>query len=745
MRFRKLKTLAVLALVTIVLVIYFSAPSKVDGTLWVKGDLHSGIKEQVPIGGDLKPASETVVAVSGAESVTELPTETAHDVTAETIAQAAKETGTDESSASKTSYSVAEPSIENVVDVSQQEQQPRETSGPEHKQQQTTDGETETDNIVDPEIAKAHAEERRSWLAEIQNKSPDTLEPKGNKIVLLTASDGKGHNGAISNLLQMVNENREDYCAFHGYTHQFLNISTFHTGDRPAVWSKIPAIQETFRLHPDAEWVWWLDTDAIIMTPSIDLAGHVLHPEAMKKQIEYDTPFKLPSGKDSGFRVSRDMDLSQVDIVVSQDHNGVNAGSILFRRSEWSFAFLDMWIDPMYVNSGFERFEQDALNHIILNHAKIRSRVAVVHQRAINAFSVGDDDQKMGWMTGDLVVHFAGCWVQNECDLRWKDFWSRRQVIKVPATPEPKSESTESTTKEANAESATSDKETGTASSQGEPTVEESKETEKTPVEGESQEPGAGSAEDGDETRDVPAETKDEQGSHEGEGEAQESQAESHQHPEAGQAEKAQPGVEAQPEAGQPEDLQLEGVPEHTDDGSTASENGPTEQAPSTDAEKPADESAENKDRAEDAPLPPVDYSGQQTNEQPVDHASEEAVDGQGPEPKVEEQHVVENNGQQQVLGEQEGAEKTDQPAEGQPESEQVAEKTTEQDAEQAVEQQPGEETQTEQPTAEGAGEQQANEPKPAADEQLDPTASHEHAIDDSQTGDHARDPDPEH
>ncbi|KAK9239179.1 galactosyl transferase GMA12/MNN10 family-domain-containing protein [Lipomyces kononenkoae] len=411
MRIRKVKTLGVIALVSIVLVIYFSTPSKLDGTLWVKGDLHSSIKEQVPVVNDLRPGSEAGIGTDGTKSVTELPTGTVKVGSADTVPQPAKATSTDKSTETKTndsSDSVAEPLSEIVVDLPQQEEQQHHETTESEPKPQTADGQTES-NSVDPEAEKAHAEERRAWLAEIQGKAPDTLEPKGSKIVVLTASDGKGHNGAISNLLQMVNENREDYCAFHGYEYQFLNISNFHSGDRPAVWSKIPAIQETFRLHPDAEWVWWLDTDAIIMTPSLDLAGHVLNPEAMKKRISYDAPFILPSGKDAGFRVSRDMDLSKVDIVVSQDHQGVNAGSILFRRSEWTFAFLDMWIDPMYVNSGFERYEQDALNHIILNHARIRSRVAVVPQRVINAFSVGDD-QKMGWMTGDLVVHFAGCW-----------------------------------------------------------------------------------------------------------------------------------------------------------------------------------------------------------------------------------------------------------------------------------------------------------------------------------------------
>ncbi|KAK9484387.1 galactosyl transferase GMA12/MNN10 family-domain-containing protein [Lipomyces starkeyi] len=399
MRMRRVKLLGVLALVSIFALIYLSAPSKVDGILWVNGDITSGIKEQVPVVGDPGAKSETDASGSTTENKTESSTDANTDATNDT--ETAKEAGTDKVTADTSSDSVMDKDAKTAstekVEEEHHYQEPQSGATESEPIQQATEAETE--NAGEDAKSKSHAEERSKWLAEIQNKAPDTLEPKGNKIVVLTASDGKGHNGEIENLLQMVNENR--------YTYQFTNITKFHNDDRPPVWSKIPAIQEAFELHPDAEWVWWLDTDAIIMTPSLDLAQQVLNPEAMKKRIAYGSPFMLPNGKESGFTVSRDLDLSNVDVVVSQDHNGVNAGSILFRRSDWTFAFLDMWIDPMYVQRRFDRYEQDALNHIIVNHPRIRSRVAVVPQRVINAFSVGDD--QMGWMSGDLVVHFAGC------------------------------------------------------------------------------------------------------------------------------------------------------------------------------------------------------------------------------------------------------------------------------------------------------------------------------------------------
>jgi hypothetical protein len=51
------------------------------------------------------------------------------------------------------------------------------------------------------------------------------------------------------------------------------------------VWAKIPAISDAFNMYPEAEWVWWLDVDAIIMNPNIDLYEHVLSPTALGRLL----------------------------------------------------------------------------------------------------------------------------------------------------------------------------------------------------------------------------------------------------------------------------------------------------------------------------------------------------------------------------------------------------------------------------------------------------------------------------
>ncbi|KAK9344525.1 galactosyl transferase GMA12/MNN10 family-domain-containing protein [Lipomyces starkeyi] len=313
-----------------------------------------------------------------------------------------KETTTDSTVDAATPSDAAEPAAESATE-SEQEKTESEQEKTESEQEKTEEA---TEEAPKEAVDQADGEDRKAKLTQIQGKAQDTLEPKGNKVVLLTATDGKGHNNEIENLLDMVTENREDYTAFHEYKYQFTNISEFNQDGRIAVWNKIPAIQNAFDINPDAEWVWWLDMDIIIMTPSQDLASLVLDRDIMKERITYDAPIKLSNGKASGLTVSRDVDLSKIDMIIAQDHAGINAGSMLFRRSDWTFSFLDMWVDPVYV----DRFnnEQDALSHILIKHKKIREHVGFVPQRVINAYAVGGDE--MGWHTGDILVHFAGCW-----------------------------------------------------------------------------------------------------------------------------------------------------------------------------------------------------------------------------------------------------------------------------------------------------------------------------------------------
>jgi hypothetical protein len=56
-----------------------------------------------------------------------------------------------------------------------------------------------------------------------------------------------------------------------------------------------------------------------------------------------------------------------------------------------------------------------------------REHVGLLKQRVANAYPEGGND--MRWQTNDLVVHLAGCWVEDKCQERWKTYWDKRTIV----------------------------------------------------------------------------------------------------------------------------------------------------------------------------------------------------------------------------------------------------------------------------------------------------------------------------
>lgn len=192
--------------------------------------------------------------------------------------------------------------------------------------------------------------------------------PKPNEIVMVTASDGKGHNGGIEDILGKTAKNRKEYCAHHGYNYHFVNISKFDMGDAHPVWKKIPAIVEAFNTFPQAKWLFFLDLDAIIMSPKQSLTDLVLSHKGMKKSIHWGGQWTAAERSPLGVFMPENADLDNLDMLVAQDHNGVNAGSFFLRRSNYTQWLLDMWADPFFMKMDWPGQEQDALVDENLSH-----------------------------------------------------------------------------------------------------------------------------------------------------------------------------------------------------------------------------------------------------------------------------------------------------------------------------------------------------------------------------------------
>ncbi|ODQ53655.1 galactosyl transferase, partial [Saitoella complicata NRRL Y-17804] len=248
-------------------------------------------------------------------------------------------------------------------------------------------------------------------------------------VVMLLASDGKGSNGGIVGLLDKAIEDRTAYAKYHGYDFMFTNTTKYDLsrfGDKiHPVWAKIPAIKDAFDTYPDAEWVWWLDQDAIIMTPQINLWDHILSPKAMKQKLLKNEMFRVSGGREIGIRTPAEINPDEINFIVANDQNGFNAGSFLIRRSEWTEWLLENWLNPIYVQKDWPGREQDAFGHMVEFNKKIRDHTGLVNQRLFNSYAHIKWDF-MGFFPGDLVVHLAGCWVNRECKEIWDEMWAMR-------------------------------------------------------------------------------------------------------------------------------------------------------------------------------------------------------------------------------------------------------------------------------------------------------------------------------
>ncbi|ORX88173.1 galactosyl transferase [Basidiobolus meristosporus CBS 931.73] len=238
---------------------------------------------------------------------------------------------------------------------------------------------------------------------------PDIASSQGklrpSEIAVVMAYDEKE-----SHYLPRSRDNKEEYARKHGY--KFLQDG-IHDKSRGAVsaWGKIVSLRKYMKMYPNIKWFWWIDVDTVLMDPTIALEDHIL---GNLTKPEY----------------------SEKDMVISYDCNGLNAGSFLIRNSPWSQNFLATVYSPQY-STRFGYAEQGTMQHLFETSPDVAEHFYFVPQNLINAFPIeacGDEDYVHSYKEGDLIIHFAGCWIQsrNNCKERFDEYWERR----IPAFPE---------------------------------------------------------------------------------------------------------------------------------------------------------------------------------------------------------------------------------------------------------------------------------------------------------------------
>jgi mannan polymerase II complex MNN10 subunit len=224
--------------------------------------------------------------------------------------------------------------------------------------------------------------------------------------------------------------NKKQYAARWGYALEVANLveKKQYSHEWRAGWEKVDIIEKAMREHRDAEWYvegfrepfadsnmtnlsvlcfrfWWLDLNTIIMEPSYSLQSHIFNSitDRTYRDINVYNPQKIehPPSNTSGhtffldeatLAATGDNRANSIDFVMAQDCGGFSLGSFFIRRSEWSERILDAWWDPIVYEQRHMQWahkEQDAFQHIYTSQPWIRSRVAFLPQRMINAYPEG--------------------------------------------------------------------------------------------------------------------------------------------------------------------------------------------------------------------------------------------------------------------------------------------------------------------------------------------------------------------
>jgi xyloglucan 6-xylosyltransferase len=87
-------------------------------------------------------------------------------------------------------------------------------------------------------------------------------------------------------------------------------------------WTKLPLLRNMMLAHPEVEWLWWMDSDAMFTDMSFQVP--------LEKYQSYN--LVLHGFNDSVYK--------------NKSWTGLNTGSFLIRNCQWSLDLLDAW-SPM--------------------------------------------------------------------------------------------------------------------------------------------------------------------------------------------------------------------------------------------------------------------------------------------------------------------------------------------------------------------------------------------------------------
>ncbi|XP_062217544.1 probable glycosyltransferase 7 [Phragmites australis] len=156
-------------------------------------------------------------------------------------------------------------------------------------------------------------EKRAEWL-----RAHPELSGGGERVLMVSGSQptpcrSPGGDHILTRLLK----NKVDYCRLHGV--QLLYNTALLRPSMDLYWAKIPVVRAAMVAHPEVEWVWWVDSDAVLT----------------------DMDFRLPLRR---YRAHNLVVHGWSHLVFkARSWTSLNAGVFLIRNCQWSLDFMDAW------------------------------------------------------------------------------------------------------------------------------------------------------------------------------------------------------------------------------------------------------------------------------------------------------------------------------------------------------------------------------------------------------------------
>lgn len=223
-------------------------------------------------------------------------------------------------------------------------------------------------------------------------------------VVVITPIDESGYS---SSYIENIKKNRIEYAKRHGYAYFLPKVEDYQINGAPTSWTKVPAVRHAMAKYPHTEYAFYLDQNSLIMNPSMTIEKHIMAPARMESLMLKDRPIVPP---DSVIKTYNHLKGTDVDLAITQGPHGLIPGAFVLRKGEWAKYFLDTWFDPLYRSYNFQKADTHALEHIVQWHPTILSRMAIVHQRIMNAFVKSDStNEESAYKDGDFVVRFPEC------------------------------------------------------------------------------------------------------------------------------------------------------------------------------------------------------------------------------------------------------------------------------------------------------------------------------------------------